>query len=419
MSTEHGGTKRNASHARLLFLVLTTAGLLGFVLSPTAKRLLGINDHGMWFLDSYAVLAGSDAALQGLDASTPNPLDVFRRPHSYPDWWFGLGHLGLTRENNFAVGATWVVTFLLVVWWTLRPRNWGNALWFSAMLLAPPVLLAINRANNDLVVFVLLGIGAMLLSWRDGALWPVTVALIAIATGLKIYPAVAAAVLLLLQPRRRRALACASAAVAVGAVLLNIFPAIGRSVFTIPKGIYVFGADVLLADVGWTGPAAKGSSAIAILLLAFWFRHRRRTVGLASWSAPSSNVILFTFAAVLLLGCFLAGTSYGYRWIFALWLLPWLIDQAAEPEPSALRRCARFTQGLVMALLWGEGVFCVITNLTLAPMTRVQLDSIQLAGRFVTQPFVWLLMALLAGWLLDLLIAAIRSREPTSVSTPT
>ena len=42
-------------------------------------------------------------------------------------------------------------------------------------------------------------------------------------------------------------------------------------------------------------------------------------VGGNGQSGPASIV-----GAALLTGCFLAGTSYGYRWIFALWLAPLL-----------------------------------------------------------------------------------------------
>jgi hypothetical protein len=122
--------------ARLVFVLLSAAGLLGFVSLPWLQRKLGIFDFGRWFLDSLAVLAANDAVMAGIDVEKSNPLDVFGRPHSYSNWWFVLGRLGLGRDDNFIVGGVWVLAFLLVVWASLRPRNYREALWSTLLVLS-------------------------------------------------------------------------------------------------------------------------------------------------------------------------------------------------------------------------------------------------------------------------------------------
>eukprot|EP01035_Chromulina_nebulosa_P067703 gene67703-92757_t len=109
--------------ARALFIFLTIAGLLVFAASPGLKRKLGLNHYDLWFADSYAVLAAVDAQRAGIDAITSNPLDLLHRPHSYTDWWYALGPTGLTRDDNFLVGAAWVLAFLVVTWLTVRPPD--------------------------------------------------------------------------------------------------------------------------------------------------------------------------------------------------------------------------------------------------------------------------------------------------------
>ena len=108
---------------RLLFITGSVLVLLAWTLSPRVRALAGLFDHGRWFLDSQAVLAASDAAKAGLNPEAPNPYDAFQRPHSYSDWWFGLGQLGLTRDDNFLVGGAWVLLFLAAVFLTVRPRS--------------------------------------------------------------------------------------------------------------------------------------------------------------------------------------------------------------------------------------------------------------------------------------------------------
>ena len=61
-------------------------GLLAFVLWPKALTKLGVFDYGMWFLDSYAILAASDTLQAGADPVQPMAFDVQHRAHVYSDW---------------------------------------------------------------------------------------------------------------------------------------------------------------------------------------------------------------------------------------------------------------------------------------------------------------------------------------------
>ncbi|MFM9080653.1 MAG: glycosyltransferase 87 family protein, partial [Opitutaceae bacterium] len=170
---------------------------------PRVLPLLGLNTDGRWFIDSAAILAASDAVRTGTDPWLPNPLDAYGRPHCYSGWWLGLAATGLTREDNFLLGSLWGAAVLGSAFLLLRPASVTRAAVVAAALLSPPVLLAVNRANNDLVVFAVLVAG---LGWlkqdtapRSGAF----AGAVAIATGLKFYPIVAAAAFLLRKPTPR------------------------------------------------------------------------------------------------------------------------------------------------------------------------------------------------------------------------
>lgn len=408
-STQRGRAGPNAPRARALFMILVVAGLLGFTLSPWLQRKSGIWTLDRWFLDSYAVLAASDAVKVGIDPTQANPLDVLQRPHSYTDWWFALGGLGFDRSDNFLVGGSWVLGFLLVTWATLRPRGTGEALWFAFLTLSPPMLLAIVRANNDLVIFVLLGVAALAL--RGPAAWQTVVAAIAIgaATGLKFYPAVALGALIVLRPPRRLLLALALSTSAVVGALWHVWPAFGRGVFPLPPSPYTMGAPILFRDLEWTGPAILPLGALIIAGAAAILVKRGVTSGLAGPLRPGPERLLFALGAAVLIGCFLAGASYAYRWVFALWLAPWLLGEGTATDANARRRTtARFTAALLMIVLWLDGLFCFALNVFLYPMAEAAREQLQLTWRLVTHPLTWLLMALLAGWLLEALLATVR-----------
>lgn len=379
---------------------LVLAGLLAIGLRPALLERLGVSFHDRWFLDSYAILAANDAVRAGVDTTDSNPLDLLGRPHVYSDWWLGLRWLGLTRADNFLFGGLCAAAFLAVAAGGARPRTYAAAAWLAAVVLAPPYLIALQRANNDLLIFALLGATLLALQRRVG---PATLALfgagVVLATGLKYYPIVAAGALLAVLPWRRGTWIAFGVTVAAALVALaSERSSIGRGMFTLPQTIYEFGAPVLWRDLG-LGRGAFAALGLGLLGLGAVIAVRRGwTRGLADAArGPEGERLMFAVGACLLVGCFLAGTSYIYRWIFGLWLWPWLWREAAGSRP------ARVTLGLWLAAIWADGVLCLVVN-------SAGLDYRPALGwRVVTQSGVWVLMALLAGWLLEGVLA--RGRE--------
>lgn len=395
-------------HPRLLLIGLTVTGLLVFALSPRFQTKLGLFDYGRWFLDSYAILASNDAVRAGMDPFQPNPLDDLQRPHSYSHWWFVLGRLGFTRADNFLMGGLCALAFLGTALAALRPGNRREAIAQALVLLSPPVLLAIMRANNDLVVFAVLAAGLLLVT--SPATWRLLIGLtaLALATGLKFYPAVAATGILLVRPPRRFWWSAGLTVLVLASVITDVWADFGRAVIPVPSNVYSFGAPLILRDLGWTGRGAQVAAAGTLLMLGLFFRQGGFTGGLIREEASFPDRMRFTMAAVLLVACFLAGISYAYRWVFAIWLVPWLWSEAWGPVAGARRTGSRYALGLLFFALWSDGLFCLVVNLVKGPMRPEALEHLQLCWRLASQPFVWLLLALLTGWLLDAALVAWR-----------
>ena len=240
------------SRPLLLLLVITLAGWLSCGVWPRVLAALGVTDYGRWYLDSYAVLAAVDAVRAGVDPNSANPLDPFLRNHKYSDWWFALRWLGLTREYNFALGSAWIAAFLAAVGWTARPRTLREAGWLAVLLVSPPVLLAVNRANNDLVIFVLLalcGVAAVGATWGRQVF---AVGALVLATGLKFYPAPAALAFLWARPLRRMPALLLLALTAAGLALASVWAQVAHAQFTIEFGARTsLGAPLLGRALGW------------------------------------------------------------------------------------------------------------------------------------------------------------------------
>ncbi len=385
----------------------TLVAWLGCALWPRLLVMLGIYDYGTFYLDSYALLAALDAVRAGADPHAANALDPLLRYHVYSDWWLSLRGLGLGRQHNFIVGTAWVSAFAVTAWTTAQPRHWREALWLAVLLVSPPVLLAVNRANNDLVIFVLLagcGVAATASGWVRPLLG---VAGLALATGLKYFPAPAALAFLWVRPVRRMPAVLLAALVAAGLALVSVWTEVDRGRFTVGSGVHVMGAPLWWRDLGWQDKASTLPELLLIVAGAMALTLGRVTAGLATRGEPRER-LRAALGAIVLLTCFVAGVNYAYRWIFILWPALWVWRQAGDVSlPERQRWAARFGCGLVGLCLWLDGGLCVVVNL-LSPRDPAWVGHVQLVFRQWTQPLHWLLMFLLAGWLLEGALATLR-----------
>ena len=393
---------------RVLFVGLIAGWLTFFAFHPHEFFHLGIQRFqfavapdrvaDVWFLDSYALLASNDAVSAHRDPYAPNPLDYLQRPHIYGPWWLHLRDLGLTRADNFRVGLALGATFLLAALAWLRPRDAGSLRWFLAILGSIPVLLALERANNDLAIFLVLApVVPCLLSGHAALRW-LAVGLVALAADLKFYPAVAALLLLTTAPARELRWRLAVGVGLLALVAWHVAGGITRIAPSLPaaQGVFTFGATSGFRELGWGGPWPQLLAvALGVILLAGCWRTRL----LGDWCpAPAQRRewLHFVLGATLLAGCFFAGQNFAYRWVFALWLAPllWSLPRDAA-TPAAVRRLAGATGWLLLAALWFDPVCTLVLS---------QLPGIDLARALhwvflVEQPFVWALAACLLVFL--------------------
>ncbi len=381
---------------RVLFITGSLGVLLALTLSPHARAMLGIFDLDRWFLDSHAVLYASDAARLGPNPNAPKPDDALLQVHHYSDWWFGLGKLGLTRKDNFLVGGGWVLLFLLAVFVTVKPRSRSEALWLVLLTGSPPVLLGLIRANSDLVIFAVLAMAVPVL--RTGSLPRLGLALAAVglATGLKYYPVAAGLIFLLIPGPRRMLQATGLAALILGAVLVSVGSQLHRGIFHVEPEIYTMGGRIWLMDLGLAEQPAVIASIVLLGAAAVMMAWRGWTTGLARPEGDPETRVAMTMAGALLVICFLGAINFGYRWIFALWMAPWLWQHRQGCV------AARVAVWLLPVVLWHDAALCLATSLWFPGLRPEQYDRILVAWRLVTEPLVWSLMILLGGWLLDL-----------------
>jgi hypothetical protein len=392
---------------RLWLIVLTGGYYLTFALWPALFSFYGL-DHSLgWFLDSYAILASNDAVAAGLNPWEVNPLDVVGRPHVYSQWWLELSRWGFTREDNFLLGGLFVTAFFVVVFGWLRPRSKLELAGCLAVIGSPPVLFAVERANNDLLVCALMvPAAAMISSERAWIRWLALVPVV-VATGLKFYPAVAMLALVAAPTRRESWMRFAA-----GALLLALL-AIGlrddfmriKDLVPSPRGLMTVGGGRIFVHLGFSAERAT-ACAIAVGVAAMVVVRPWRW--LCVWSPEPQDRrawLGFILGASLLTGCFFAGTSYFYRLVFAVMLTPmlWRLMRGGVAIPTAMKFLARATGVLLLIILWLDMfVSMVATRLLSAASDAVLLEwSYRLAawGAPVEWAFCLCLLCFVTGFI--------------------
>lgn len=391
----------------LLLALACLAGWMAGVLWPQILGSIGLVAYGMTYLDSYAILAAVDVTREGGDPFAVNPYDPLGRWHVYSDWWLALRWTGLGRADNFLVGTAWFGSFALSCWLAVRPRNRREAGWMLALLLSPPVLLAFLRANNDLVIFTLVALAAVAAAGAGWLRQLLGAGLVVLATGLKYYPAFAAAGFLWVRPLRRMPVLAGLAVATAGLTLLSVAPQMKRAQFRIDSGVHTMGAPLFGREFGWTDRTSQVVAAVVIVLGAVALVRGRFTTGLAARGEPRERLLAVT-GAIVLLACFLAGVNYAYRWIFlffpAVWIWRQAVGGAGSPREAVV---ARVACALVLFCVWSDGLLCLFAN-TVGSAILPRVTTIDEPWRLLTQPLHWALMALLAGWLLEGALATVR-----------
>src|SRR5579859_1000942 len=116
---------------------------------------LGAAPFSFPFLDMHAVMSAVQCHRLGIDVFATNPCDVFGRIHVYSPLWLSLSVLPMTVAWTPVAGLVLVVAFLLSLLLLPAGRGWRQVGIITLATISGSVAFALERANTDLVVFVL------------------------------------------------------------------------------------------------------------------------------------------------------------------------------------------------------------------------------------------------------------------------
>ena len=314
------------------------------------------------FLDIHAVLAAAECQRQGVDVYLSNPCDALGRPHVYSPLWLAVTPDFLDTSATVWVGSSLALLFILSLPAVIRPTTRGEILILALAALSPMTVYAIERANNDVIVFLLVVCGCMLdrapRPWRLGCY-----AFYLAAGLLKYYPL--ALFLLIVRERGRDAAAIAALSGATVALLaVGDHAELLKALANIPAPSYFadsFSALNLPFGLAAGVAAAGPRRALGLLLLGLFTAvagaralraAKRLDTGAAGWEGAEAQCLVV--GALLLTACFFAGQNIDYRGVYFVLVAPGLVCLRRSSDDPAARRLLAQLLGVVLFVAWEE-----------------------------------------------------------------
>jgi hypothetical protein len=328
----------------------------------TLLRILGVEPHGVPFLDTEAVLAAAECHQRGIDVYLSNPCDTLGRVHAYSPLWLAIIPPMFGTTATPWIGAALDLLFILLLPILIRGRDGREIVVLTIAIFSPMTVYALERANNDLVVFLMVVAGGLLLSRRSH--WRFcSYAVFAAAALLKYYPAI---LLVMAARERRRDVVLVAVGAAAAAALFAVFyhAELGHAWANIPLAERFtdsfsaqnlpFGLIENQRVLRLATPAADGLLAI---LAIFAVLRARRMAAMLNALRVDWNTRHLCFAAIgslLITGCFFAGQNINYRGIYFLFVLPGLLELYTLADSGKTRRLLSLLIAATLFVMWDE-----------------------------------------------------------------
>jgi hypothetical protein len=174
--------------------------------------LWGVKPFRFPFVDVGGSLAAWDCARHGIGVILADPCDVLHRPYNYSPLWMAFSAIPLGVRNIAIVGWSADLLFLLSLALLPRPCRPLELLLILAATLSTMVAFAVERANPDILLFMMV-LGAGLLAEGRLCARLIGYSIAVLAALIKYYPIMA--LIILFRERTRRFIAIAIPILAV------------------------------------------------------------------------------------------------------------------------------------------------------------------------------------------------------------
>lgn len=310
------------------------------------------------FLDTDTFLSAVRCLNKGVDVYVANPCDPLQRVYDYSPAWMVLTVFPMTIGWLTPIGLLIDAGFLLALALLPAGRTGRDTALITLGVVSSATAFALERGNNDLVLFALGAGAAALIVRSEKARW-VGYGLIQLAGLLKYYPMAVMAVVARERPARFVAVAAASVVV-TALFILGTWHDLHRALALIPTGFYggdMFGSVEIGGGLQLKLGLPAGSATIirlvaCLLALVIATRLALRTDTVEALNRLTDRErTFFLIGALLILGCFFTAQNIGYRVIHLILALPALTVLCRTGLPFRFRAALP----IALILLWAQG----------------------------------------------------------------
>ena len=314
------------------FILLSWGALGSGGLNPFLKT-VGVVPLHVPFGDFRTISAGVQFYEQGGDPYADGRYDFMGREFNYPPIWLNLSFLGVSPEAVsyiYFIFASLFSLALLFLFWRADYAGWYLSFLF---ILSPPVLLALERCNNDLLMFFLIVLGIWIGRKTVGKLPNFLCGvLILCATFLKVFP-VFAFYCLVRENWKASLRLLVPFGIISGAYFVSIKTILDLIKENTPWSLYLsFGVNVIpeyFADK-FSGVALFQGSLLLVLAWVFAaagivLAYQIGRQAIFTDDLDEYDATLFRTGGAIYIAVFLLGSSYDYRLMFLLLTLPFAL----------------------------------------------------------------------------------------------
>lgn len=398
-----------SSHKDLYEIILRCYGVLPFR-SP--------------FVDISGALAAWECARQGVDVIVSDPCDVLTRGYNYSPLWMAAAGIPLGIDDTMAVGLILDVIFLVSLCLLPPPQRPLELLLMVTATVSTMVVFAVERANPDILIF-LLALAAGVLAECRTSVRLIGYCLALVAALLKYYPIMVLTIVF----RERLTIFCVVGLIIAGTLVVfwgQYHVEIARGLPNIASGRYdtdLFAAKNLPFMLGMVVESVAESSPFAApvgkiitfglyaALVAACIAICRRLLRFADLRAalaslPDRERVLLVIGSAVIAGCFFAGQSIGYRGVFLLLVMPGLLTISRSPGGD-VRNLGLRASVVIVLLMWGECFrLGVDRGLALAGGSELFIGEVKISFWLIRELGWWWTVAVMLAVLTDFLRAS-------------
>ena len=313
------------------------------------------------FLDFRLIPGSAESFVHGFEPSIENPYDPHTRVFNYPAFWRLFFYTGITQDDTIWIGILMIVMFFVSAFLFPETLSLPGALGMLLVLFSPASMLLYERANADLIAFVVCVMSVLALRRSAG----LAALLIAFGSIVKMFPFFGISIFLK-ESKKKFLFLSAGCLLVLILYMAATWESVVASWTLTERGkqasygtnVFVIGYQPAIHSVlsQWLAPdiidlllqympvATAFILLVGAALLAFRNNRQPEAIG-------GSNLAAFRMGASIYIGTFFLGNNWDYRLAFLVLVVPKLVEWMYS-EIKLVRIIARSNMAFILLSCW-------------------------------------------------------------------